>query len=189
MNGLHGGMTKDDLRAAMRRMKAAMTAGELAAMSVDIIRRLTAMDTVRKASAVVMYHPLPDEVDTRKAIDMLAAQGKTVMLPCVTGDGEMELRIYDGPDSLACGAFGIMEPRLSAHSTTKHLPTSQSTVIIVPGMAFDREGNRLGRGKGYYDRMLRKMRGIQTVGLCFPFQLVDSVPHTPDDVPVDVVVC
>lgn len=82
------------------------------------------------------------------------------------------------------GAFGIMEP--SGELFTDY---SRITLAVVPGMAFDSHGHRLGRGKGYYDRFLPLLPQAYKIGVCFPFQLVDDVPIEPTDVVMDEVVC
>ena len=96
----------------------------------------------------------------------------------------MELRRYSGPADLQRGAFGIFEP-------TGELFTDYNTidVAIIPGMAFDAKGHRLGRGKGYYDRFLAKLSpSTYKIGLCFSWQLVDYVPTDEHDIPMDEVI-
>lgn len=87
-----------------------------------------------------------------------------ILLPVVIGN-DLELRVYTSPADLAIGAYGIEEP-------TGALFTDYATIdlVIVPGVAFDRDGNRLGRGKGYYDRLLPRIPSAYKVGICFPFQ-------------------
>ncbi len=134
------------------------------------------------AQTVVLYHSLPDEPSTHTLIDELQ-QEKVVLLPRVVNDTEMELRAYAGVDDLKIGAFGILEPcgLLFTDYTSIDL-------IIVPGMAFDRAGHRLGRGRGYYDRFLSRTRDIYKIGVCFPFQLADNVPTEETDVTMDEVI-
>lgn len=131
----------------------------------------------------MLYSALPDEVPTQSLIDGLVAQGKTVLLPRVVSDTDMELRHYTGPHDLQTGAFGILEP-------TGQLFTDYATidVAIIPGMAFDAAGHRLGRGKGYYDRFLSRIPHAYKIGLCFSWQMVDSVPSDQHDVVMDAVV-
>ena len=100
-------------------------------------------------------------------------------MPVVIGD-DLELRVYTSPADLAIGAYGIEEP-------TGALFTDYATIdlVIVPGVAFDRDGNRLGRGKGYYDRLLPRIPSAYKVGICFPFQIVEEVPAEPFDIRMD----
>ncbi|MBR1547255.1 MAG: 5-formyltetrahydrofolate cyclo-ligase [Prevotella sp.] len=144
---------------------------------------------------ILLYHALPDEVDTSLLIGELAAAGHHVLLPRVTGDTSMELRRYSSAADLQQGAYGIMEP-------TGPLFTDYAAVdiAIIPGMAFDLQGHRLGRGKGYYDRFLSSVSSqlstespqpagdkshIKKIGICHEWQVVGSVPALEHDVRMD----
>ena len=148
------------------------------------LTKLSRHPRLAEARIVLLYSALPDEVPTLPLLNRLTTEGKTVLLPRVVSDTDMELRRYTGPNDLEPGAFGIMEP-------TGELFTDYDLidVVVVPGMAFDREGHRLGRGKGYYDRFLAQLPHIYKIGICFPFQLVDKVPADAHDMLMDEVVC
>ena len=148
------------------------------------LTKLSRHPRLAEARIVLLYSALPDEVPTQPLLNRLTTEGKTVLLPRVVSDTDMELRRYTGPNDLEPGAFGIMEP-------TGELFTDYDLidVAVVPGMAFDREGHRLGRGKGYYDRFLAQLPHIYKIGICFPFQLVDKVPADAHDMLMDEVVC
>ena len=148
------------------------------------LTKLSRHPRLADAHTVLLYSALPDEVPTLPLLNRLTTEGKTVLLPRVVSDTDMELRRYTGPNDLEPGAFGIMEP-------TGELFTDYDLidVAVVPGMAFDREGHRLGRGKGYYDRFLAQLPHIYKIGICFPFQLVDKVPADAHDMLMDEVVC
>ena len=148
------------------------------------LTKLSRHPRLAEARIVLLYSALPDEVPTLPLLNRLTTEGKTVLLPRVVSDTDMELRRYTGPNDLEPGAFGIMEP-------TGELFTDYDLidVAVVPGMAFDREGHRLGRGKGYYDRFLAQLPHIYKIGICFPFQLVDKVPADAHDMLMDEVVC
>lgn len=175
-------MNKQELRRTIRQRKHLYTADELAALSQPLIAGLLQHPRVRAAHTIALYMSLPDEVQTRSLIDALYNKGTRVVLPAVTGPGEMEFRLYEGPASLREGDFHIMEP--TGHAFTD---LDAIEIIVVPGMAFDRDGNRLGRGKGYYDRMLPRLRHAYKLGLCFPFQKVDHVPTEATDIQMDEV--
>ena len=128
------------------------------------------------------YWPLPDEVDIRPLIDRMLAKGKTVLLPKVTGDETMELRRYASAADLAEGAFHIMEPAGEPFADYGLID-----IVLVPGMAFDAAGHRLGRGRGYYDRFLTGLTCYK-IGICFPFQRVAEVPVDAHDVVMDEVI-
>jgi len=126
---------------------------------------------------------LADEVPTLTFLERHYKE-KHFVLPCVVGD-DLELRQYTGPEDLEIkGKFHIPEP-------VGPLFTDYASIqlALIPGMAFDGEGHRLGRGKGYYDRFLSHpaFTKIPKVGLCFDFQLVPSVPCESHDLPMDQV--
>ena len=173
-------MLKSELRQQIRDTKRLFTQQQLSEWSLPIVMRLK--ERLRDARVVMAYYSLPDEVCTHQLIDDLVAEGKTVLLPKVLDDERMELRRYTGPQDLREGAFHIMEP--VGAPFTEFL---QIDVALIPGMAFDAQGHRLGRGKGYYDRLLTSV-GCKTLGVCFDFQKVREVPIGEHDVPVDEVI-
>ena len=176
-------MLKRELRTLMRQKKGQFTQQQLCELSLPIVDRIKPM--LAGVKTIVAYYSLPDEVDTHGFIDWLIAEGKTVYLPKVISDEYMVLCRYTGAESLCEGVFGIMEP-----VGEELLADEAIDVVLVPGMAFDGEGNRLGRGKGYYDRFLKLLTNPhpKLIGVCFDFQKVDMVPTEPTDVKVDVVV-
>ena len=193
-------VAKKALRREIRRLKQQYTPSQLEELSEPIIARLRPL--LSDARVVMAYYSLPDEVNTHQLLDDLVAEGKTVLLPKVLDATTMELRHYTGPHDLAPGPFGILEPTGSHYS-----PSSKTIdVALIPGVAFDALGHRLGRGRGYYDRFLRTMGTVPSVsseandrgtvpsvrplliGLCFDFQKVPSVPVDPTDIPVNQVI-
>jgi len=157
----HGVPTKTVLRQQMREAKR-QHEGLLARMSAEIVERLAARidelpspSTIHHPpSTILAYWPLKDEVDIRPLLDRWVAEGRTVVLPKVLDDERMELRRYTGRDDLREGAYGIMEPVGEPFTQFDEIG-----VALVPGMAFDAAGRRLGRGKGYYDRFLSQLAG------------------------------
>ncbi|MGN1229812.1 MAG: 5-formyltetrahydrofolate cyclo-ligase [Prevotella sp.] len=175
---------KKELRKEIRARKRDIPVDELREMSRLLCGRLLANERLDKASTVMMYYPLGDEVDVAPVIEQLAEDGKTVVLPQVTGEATMVLRRYTGKSDLHEGAYGIMEP--CGEIFTDH---DAIDVAIIPGMAFDRHGNRLGRGKGYYDRFLPLLpTRVYKIGVCFPFQLLDDIPVEEHDISMDAVI-
>ena len=168
-------MTKQELRKYIRNQREG-NQGDRLHDSVPLIPRLANADTL------LIYSALPDEVPTQSLIYELVAQGKTVLLPRVVNDTDMELRRYTGTQDLQVGAFGILEPTGGLFTDYEKID-----VAVVPGMAFDKEGHRLGRGKGYYDRFLH-LCTARTIGVCFDFQKVEEVPFEVHDIAVDVVI-
>lgn len=173
-------MLKDELRKEIRERKSRYDSGSLRLMSREIIGRLLSNRRVKEAKTVLMYYSLPDEVDTHEAVDALLSMGKRVVLPVVTGSRSMELRLYIGKDCLKEGAFGIEEPFGEPFKQIEMID-----VAVVPGVAFDKFGNRLGRGKGYYDNFFATSPYIYKIGVCFDFQKVECITTTPNDVPMD----
>lgn len=142
-------------------------------------------DTVRSMAAfvmaenVLMYYSLPDELPTHEFIDSMLGE-KNFFLPRVNGM-DLEILPFDRT-RMHLGSFRIEEP--DGDDTTD---ISDIDLVIVPAVAFDRNGNRVGRGKGYYDRLLSKSKAI-TIGVCYDFQLFNEFDTEDHDIPVDFVV-
>ena len=178
-------MTKEEFRRSVRRLKQQYTPAQLEELSLPVIARLR--PRLVEAQTILAYYSLPDEVCTRQLIDELIAEGKTVLLPKVLDAGRMELRRYTGPHDLTEGAYGIMEPVGEPFTDYALID-----IALIPGMAFDAAGHRLGRGRGYYDRFLNSqwsmVNGQWLIGLCFDFQKVPVLPSDDHDIPVDIVI-
>ena len=176
-------MRKDDLRRRIRQIKRQFTPQQLEELSLPVISRLRPF--LAEAKTIMAYYSLPDEVNTHSLIDDLVSEGKTVLLPKVMGVDTMELRRYTGRDDLQEGVYHILEPVGKPFTDYAAI-----NLILVPGLAFDAAGHRLGRGRGYYDRFLHSRVGFYCVkiGICFDFQKVDEVPIDAFDMPVDMVV-
>ena len=176
-------MRKDDLRRRIRQIKRQFTPQQLEELSLPVISRLRPF--LAEAKTIMAYYSLPDEVNTHSLIDDLVSEGKTVLLPKVMGVDTMELRRYTGRDDLQEGVYHILEPVGKPFTDYAAID-----LILVPGLAFDAAGHRLGRGRGYYDRFLHSRVGFYCVkiGICFDFQKVDEVPIDAFDIPVDKVI-
>lgn len=170
-------MTKQELRQYIRTLKEQYLTGEQSPCEVLLLEKL------HLYKVIMLYSALPDEVPTQTLMAALVAQGKTVLLPRVINEKDMELRRYTGPQDFQAGAYGIMEP--TGERFTDH---EAIDVAIVPGMAFDTEGHRLGRGKGYYDRFLSHVPYLYKIGLCFSWQIVDCVPCDEHDIVMDEII-
>lgn len=171
---------KKQLRKQIKQMKARYSAAELRALSEKPLKQLERYLEFVSARTVLLYHSLPDEVYTHHFIEKWAGR-KHIVLPVVVGN-DLILRRYTGSHDLTAGEYGIAEP-------TGELFTDYDRIdlAIVPGLAFDRNGHRLGRGKGYYDRLLPHITA-RKAGLCFPFQRVEHVPTEATDVTMDEVI-
>lgn len=146
------------------------------------MRQVEALEAFRRASTVLLYWSMEDEVQTHDFVNRWYKE-KRVLLPCVDGD-DLRLRQYTGPECLKAGEqFGIGEP-----TGPEYTNLDSVELIIVPGVAFDRTGNRMGRGRGFYDRLLKSTPNAYKVGVAFDFQVVDSVPVEEFDVKMDKVI-
>lgn len=167
----------------IRSRKAACTAARLAAMSDAVTARVLAHPRVKAARVVLAYYSLPDEVATHELVGRLAESGKTVLLPRVRDGQTMTLHRYVSPASLQESAWHILEP-----VGPEYTDFGSIDVALVPGMAFSPEGGRLGRGRGYYDRLLPLLDNAYTIGMAFGFQMVSEVPTGKYDVLMDEVI-
>lgn len=172
---------KKALRIEIRQLKRACPLEERRRKSLSVWEAVERDEVFQQAETVLTYWSMDDEVYTHDFVNKWAGS-KTLLLPCVKGD-ELELRYFDGEERLQPGeGYAIPEP-------VGELFTDWGKIdlILVPGVAFDKSGNRLGRGKGYYDKVL-KQTGAYKLGVCFDFQLVERVPVEPHDVKMDRVV-
>jgi 5-formyltetrahydrofolate cyclo-ligase len=135
----------------------------------------------RYGPVVAVYLPIGSEIDPKPLMTKLIAAGAQLALPCVQDDGSMVYRAYQRGDMLEEKAFGLLEPNAE-------VPEVNPTLVITPLLAFDRSGNRLGYGKGHYDRALTRLREqgrVFVCGLAFFGQEVESIPAESHDVPLD----
>lgn len=173
-------MKKEHARNRVKTQKALLTAAEKAEAAARVFEQLENNAAFVVARNILMYHSLPDELSTREFIDRWHTR-KNFFLPRVNGL-DMEILPFDR-SRLALGAFHIEEPM--GDETTD---VADMELIVVPGVAFDRKGNRVGRGKGYYDRLLPRSKAVK-VGVGYDFQLIDEDLETePHDARVDVVI-
>mgnify|MGYP002623700332 CR=1 FL=1 len=176
-------MTKDSIRQLMRQRKAECPQWQRTQLSCAAVERVEASGQWQHAQTVLLYHSLPDEVDTHDLVRRAVRDGKRVLLPAVVGE-ELELRSFRSDDDLQQGAFHILQP-----SGATFTDTDAIDFALIPGVAFTPDGCRLGRGRGYYDRLLPRLRNAYKVGICWPFQLLPQLPCLPHDVRMDAVVC
>lgn len=173
-------MDKDQIRARIKTRKSILSAAEKIDAACRVFKTLEESAAFLLADNILLYHSLPDELSTHQFIDKWAEK-KHFFLPRVNGVN-LDILPYD-KSKLALGSFHIEEP--TGNDTAD---ISQIELIVVPGVAYDRRGNRVGRGKGYYDRLLASSRATK-VGVGYDFQLIDEdIPCEPHDVKVDVVI-
>lgn len=172
---------KKIIRDHVKLLKRNITAKEKELQSLYIFDQIEKMDVFHRAHIVLCYWSLSDEVDTHGFIKKWV-QKKFFLLP-VVDENELKLKLFTGEDNLIkTTQFNIFEPAGEDFTSMNEID-----LAIIPGIAFDKNKNRMGRGKGYYDRFLPKIRAIKT-GVCFNFQLFDEVPHNEKDIKMDIVV-
>jgi 5-formyltetrahydrofolate cyclo-ligase len=184
---------KDELRSRLRAERAALSADAVAAASAAVCARLGRVAAIARARVVALYAATRGEIDAAPLAAELRARGATVVYPRVDGD---RLRFHavggggagagagGGVGALEPGTFGILAPRADA----PEVALDAIEVVLVPGLAFDRGGHRVGYGRGYYDAALAAAARALRIGLCHAFQLVDTVPRAGADEPVDAIV-
>ena len=170
-------MNKNDLRQIIRAKKKLFSQTEKKTVSEQVLKRLEEQVFFQEANTVMMYWSLPDELCTHNFVEKWAKE-KTILLPSIENNRIIP-RIFHSKNDLQKGQFGIKEP-------VGEIFTGKIDVVVVPALAFDKNGQRLGRGKGYYDRFLAAFNGIKC-GIARDFQIVDFIPCEPHDVPMDYV--
>lgn len=174
-------MDKSELRRQVRALKRAVPLDEKIARSLPVMQQVETLPAFGRANVVLLYWSMDDEVYTHDFVRRWF-QSKTILLPCVDGD-DLRLRQYTGEESMRPGPqFGIPEPVGPEFTDLQRVD-----LIVVPGVAFDRRGNRMGRGRGFYDRLLAMTPNAAKVGVAFSFQLFDTIPVEPFDMPMDIV--
>ena len=175
-------MDKAEVRKHIRALKAAVSPEEKLRRSEAIMHHVEALPEFQQARVVLLYWSMADEVQTHAFVERWHSE-KTLLLPCVDGD-DLRLRQYTGPQCMVAGEqFGIGEPTGEEYTDLDHID-----LIIVPGVAFDRMGNRMGRGRGFYDRLLKTTPTAVKVGLAFDFQILDHIPVEPHDIRMNLVI-
>ena len=179
-------VTKQELREQMRAQLSAQSAVEVQVKSAAIWERLSVLGEFTAAARSLIYVSKTVEVDTRGLIQQLLAMGRQVCVPWFDGVKEQYVasELRDITVDLKTGQFGILEPKPEA---VRPIAGDQIDAALVPGLAFDETGNRLGRGMGYFDRILQDLRGVK-IALAYDFQLVSEVPTDAHDTSVDFIV-
>ena len=165
--------SKQALRRVARGRVAVLSPEYRAAAAAQLIVTLAARPEWARAGSVLLFAPLPDEPDVWPLVELALAAGKTVALPAFdpSKNGYVARQIKDAVRDVVLGKFGVREPA----ETCVEVLLNQLDLLLVAGVAFDARGGRLGRGKGFYDRLLAGARGTMC-GVAFDEQLVDAVP-------------
>src|SRR5882724_9947832 len=174
--------TKSILRQKIRARLEKISPAVRAVESIDLCERLKAQ--MPSAHTILFFAPLPDELDVWPLLELSLALGTNCALPFFDAEKKTygTRRLTNLATEIITGKFGLREPAASC----AEIPLDQFDLVLVPGMAFDLSGNRLGRGLGFYDRLLEKLSGIKC-GVGYDFQLVEQIPVDPHDAKLDFI--
>ena len=179
-------MSKVELRKSATEARRAMSFQNVLAFSEDILRKLESLQEFKKSKTISTYVSTKEEVQTEQIINNALKNGKKVLVPlAVLYSKNLVFSELHGISELAPGHFGIREPK---QEFIRPAPLSDASVIIVPIVAWDERGYRIGNGGGYFDVALAPLKGNLTVGLAFEAQRVDRVPEERHDVPLKMIV-
>ena len=187
-------MTTSDFRARKQAIREQAHANRNAqadkdGLSQTICARLVALPEYARARTVLYYVDVRSEVRTRHALPAALGHGKRIVVPyCV--EGELELFLLESMDELALGMYRILEPRAELRALPhKRVRVEELDLIVVPGVAFDRRGARMGHGFGYYDKLLQHARpDTPLVALAFECQFFPEIPVAPHDIFMDKII-
>ena len=175
--------TKAQMRAALQARRDALPADERQAAAQTIAARTFPL-AIMQGTIVSGFMPLKSEIDPRPLLHRLAAVGASLALPAIAGRGKpLIMRAWQWGEPLNAGVWGLREPKPEA-------PEVDPDILLVPLLAFDRSGQRIGYGAGYYDMTIARLRARKTitaVGIAFAAQEVAAVPATAFDAPLDLV--
>jgi 5-formyltetrahydrofolate cyclo-ligase len=178
---------KQGMRVTALRRRKALDPRELAAKSALVAANLLSLEEYSSARLIASYCALPDEVQTRAIIERALNDGKRVAVAVTDVPSKTlsfsEIESYE--EDLAPGTFGILEPR---HERRRPVSLAEADVVLLPLLAWDEKGQRLGYGAGYFDRALAVARGTTKVGLGLESQRLPDIPTSRHDVPLDIVV-
>ena len=186
-------MEKKLLRQRFRLLRDGVAPNDRTVWQAEIYARLLALDAWRDASLVCGYSSVRGEIDLDPLCLAARSAGKAYAIPRTAGaiaDRDMVFCRIGEHDTLVTGSLGIPEPPADAHALSSS--ELRGALIVVPGLAFDRGGYRIGYGGGYYDRLIGDLRAegipVTTVGLAFSVCITDTLPHEAHDCPVDYII-
>lgn len=172
-------MEKSEIRRKIKALRSMLLETEKLSAAEEVFAHLETSPAFMMAEHILMYHSLPDELSTRRFLSKWRDR-KHFYLPRVNGVN-LNILPYD-ETRLELGAFHIEEP--TGENTVN---PDEIEMVVVPAVAYDRKGNRLGRGKGFYDRLLSTTKATK-VGVGYEFQILDEIPVEPHDVKMDIVI-
>ncbi len=174
-------MDKQELRIMIRQQKKAMTEEMIFSASENLAHQFYKTAAYQNAKTIYGYLSYNQEVRTVPILEQALRDGKRVAVPKVYGDTMRFIYLSD-LSQVAPGCMGIPEP-----VDDKSIAEDKTALVLMPGVAFDKNGNRMGYGGGFYDKFLAQEPEHPTVALCYSFQMVDAIPTEEYDIPVDLV--
>ncbi|MGI6248597.1 MAG: 5-formyltetrahydrofolate cyclo-ligase [Acutalibacteraceae bacterium] len=176
---------KNQIRSEARRWRESLSEDAKRRLDIKIFNRFINLWQFRDCETLLIYASIDIEVDTRKIIDYALEKGKRVALPrCVEGTRNIEYYLIENINQTGPGAFGVLEPDINL---TEKLSVFESSLCVVPGLAYDLQGYRLGFGKGYFDRFLSD-NNISTIGICYEECIFPEIPRGRYDKSVDMII-
>lgn len=174
---------KANIRTAQRERNRSLPPVERDRAAARVAANLTGQPAWGNARAVLLYAALPDEIPVELLIEAAWAAQKTVTLPFYNCESDLyDVRVVKSPRNLVLGKFGVLEPEAACPA----FPANQLDFSLIPGLAFDLRGRRVGRGKGFYDRLLMNVRGTRC-GIGFDHQIEAEVPVEAHDILLDCI--
>ena len=172
---------KNKIKETILEKRDALSKKDIAKKSTKIKERLLNVEQYEKSKTIMFFVSFKNEVDIHELIRQ-ALKEKVVIIPKVTNK-QIEPSVIIDFENLVEGKLGVLEPIEAMNIAYKNID-----VVLVPGIAFDLQGNRIGYGSGYYDKFLKKVPKAIKIGLAFDFQIVDKIPNEEHDVSVDFIV-
>lgn len=175
---------KAEIRRQLRSVRGVLPETACAERSARACERLRALPELARARVVVGYVAMRKELDPHALLELARAQGKTIGLPRMFEDGSLSLHVHDAQRDLEENGYGVLEPAEDA----ARIEPSEVDLIVVPALAIDPRGHRVGYGRGCYDRLLPTLARAFKVGVIYDFQLIAEAPNDTHDAALDCVI-
>lgn len=177
-------MNKEELREINKEKRRKLSKEEISEKSIKSSKIFVNSDIYKNAKTIMLYYPLGNEINTSYIFERILADGKTAVFPVTNVEtNELTAIIADCSTNFSKGGYNIFEPDSKKIADRKLID-----VVIVPGIAFDKKGNRIGFGKGCYDRFLKGIDAIK-VGFCYEFQIASEILADEFDICMDYLIC
>lgn len=179
--------TKQKIRIQIKNKRSKLTEKDVQTFSKKILKHLTSTKEFKKAKTILLYYPIQNEVNPLPLIPSpnIKGQKKNFALIRICKNNRMHIHEFKDPKTLKTGKFGVKEPI----STSPKIPRKNLDLVITPGIAFDLQGNRIGYGKGYFDKLFKTLStDCVKIALAYDFQIIENVPADKHDKKVDLII-